>query len=76
VETDLGVEDLGRVRAKARERLALASAREDAVEAQFREDPSALSELIAIKAEVDKALAEFEKASDAYLEALRRARVH
>ena len=65
---------MGRVRAKARERLTLASAREDAVEAHFRQDPNALGELIAVKAEVDQALAEFVRASDAYLEALRRTR--
>jgi hypothetical protein len=76
VTNDLGVEDLGRIRAKARERLSLASARENAAEAHFRQDPNALDELIAVKAEVDQALAEFVKASDAYLEALRRARCH
>ena len=71
-----GMEDLGQVRAKARERLTLASARENAAEVHFRADPNALGELVARKAELDRALADFVRASDAYLEALRRARRH
>jgi hypothetical protein len=70
------MDELSRRRAKARERLALAGIRESEAEAQFRDDPGFLPELLAAKAEVEEALAEFEIASGAYLEALRQGRAH